>query len=118
MHNDGLVKAFVATTAVGQYLLVRATSGGAGLATAATDPLIGVCDSPKGAAQGEAMDVVLSDIAQVRYGGTVAAGDLLTSDAQGRAIATTTAGQRVVGIALVAGAVDDIGSVLLNQGAV
>jgi len=55
-----------------------------------------------------------SCVAPVEYGGTVAAGDALTSDSAGRAIATTTEGDSCIGWALQAGTVNIIGSVIVH----
>lgn len=56
------------------------------------------------------------NIADIEYGGAVTRGDRLTADAQGRAIAATTAGQRTGGIAEVSGVLGDIGSVIVTPG--
>ena len=56
---------------------------------------------------------------EVEYGGTVAAGDLLTSDAQGRAVIASPASgtnARIVGIAEYSGALGDIGVIDLSLG--
>lgn len=50
------------------------------------------------------------------YGGTVAAGDPVSSDATGRAVTTVGATTKIIGRALVAGVVGDIGDVLLEAG--
>lgn len=62
--------------------------------------------------------MVFSGIAEVEYGGNVTRGDLLTSDANGKAIATTTAGNRIIGIAMASGVSGDIGLALINPGSV
>lgn len=54
------------------------------------------------------------NIADIEYGGVVTRGDALTSDAQGRAIATTTAGNRCGGFAEVSGVAGDIGSCIVT----
>ncbi len=68
---------------------------------------------------GDRIDVVRTGIAEVEYGGTIAAGDLLMSDASGRAIvAAAAAGSNVrfMGVAEVAGVIGDIGSLMLEPG--
>ena len=82
-------------------------------AAAATDPSLGVLEAFPYAA-GEPCTVCISGIVEVVYGGTVAAGDPLTSDASGRAIKATVAGQRCVGIAQRAGTIDQIGLVQVS----
>lgn len=121
MRNPGLQKSYSAEGAIGAYRIVKfgAADGGVLQAAAATDKLIGVIDRIPAAASGDRVDVIRSGIAEVEYGGTVAAGDLLTADASGRAIvATAAAGSnvRVIGVAEVAGVVSDIGSMLIDPG--
>ena len=67
------------------------------------------------AAAGKPVDVIRSGIAPVEYGGNVAKGAPLTSDAQGRAV-TAAAGNRIAGFAEVAGVLGDIGAVHLAPG--
>ena len=55
-------------------------------------------------------------VAEVVYGGNVESGDLLTSNASGRAVATTSQTHRIVGIAMIDGAANDIGEVLIAPG--
>lgn len=120
MTTPGLIKAFTVAAALGARLLVKptATAGQVAAAVASTDAIIGVSGRLPGAV-GEHVDVILGGIAEVVYGGTIAAGDLLTSDASGRAIAAAPGAgvnARVAGIALVAGVVGDIGTILLSPG--
>lgn len=77
-------------------------------ATAATDPIAGVVDMGATAA-GQMVDVAYGDIFEVTAGGAFAAGDPLTANAAGRAVAAAKiAGQvvRVIGVARVAAAAD------------
>ncbi len=135
MHNPGLVKTFLADGAIAARRIVKAGSaaGEVAQATAVTEALIGVCVQPGGAADGGRCDICLSGVAEVDYGGNVAVGDFLTSDADGKAVAVTrhthtenTAGsytqnaataaaaaRRSIGMAMVAGVSGDVGSVLL-----
>ena len=89
---------------------------------AAADLVIGVSDTmtiTSTVATGERLDVILSGIAPIVYGGTVTRGQLLISDSSGRAItATATAGSnvRTAGVAMVSGVVGDVGAILLSPG--
>ena len=69
------------------------------------------------AAIGEPCDVHLYGVAEVEYGGNVARGDYLTSDATGRAIAAAPAAgvnAAIIGQALVSGVAGDIGVTVLH----
>lgn len=121
MRNQGLVKTFNTGAAVPRSRIVKfgADERTVVVGAAAADALIGVSDDVPAPATGDVVDVVLSGVATVEYGGTVAAGALLTSDATGRAItATAAAGSniRFIGVAMVAGVVGDLGAVLLSPG--
>lgn len=108
---------YVAATAIAAFRIAAhaATDGEVALATAASAPLMGVNDSVAPEA-GERVDIVKSGLADIEYGGTVAKGDPLTSDAQGRAVAASTAGTRIIGFAEVAGVLGDIGLVDIAPG--
>ena len=104
----------LASAAIAAHRIV--TAGGAQAAAAAAKS-IGVSGS-RAVASGETVEVAVAGIAPVEYGGNVALGDLLTSDANGKAVVTATAGHRIVGAAMVAGVDGDIGEVLLSPGSV
>lgn len=121
MRNHGLIKNYTAEAAIGAYRIVKfgAADGGVLIATAAGDKIVGVNDRMAAAAAGDRIDVVRTGIAEVEYGAAVAAGDLLMSDASGRAIvaaAAAGANVRTIGVAEVAGVLGDIGSVHLAPG--
>lgn len=75
--------------------------------TGPTDKIIGTADSLDKVA-GEMVDCAVGDVHEVRLGGTVTRGDALTSDANAKAVATTTVGHRVIGFAEVSGVADDV----------
>ena len=75
--------------------------------TAATDFNIGSADGLD-KASGELVDVGVGDVHEVRLGGTVVRGASLTSDANGKAVSTTTIGHRCIGYAEVSGVLDDV----------
>lgn len=112
--NVGLVKTFIAAGVIAERRIVKfGSSDTAALqATAGTEKFSGVVGLPKSvtAAEGEPVDVILSGIADVDYGGNVTRGDTLTADANGRAVVATS-GNSVIGIAQVSGVAGDIGSV-------
>lgn len=115
---------FLAYTAGGAIAANRFVKFGANdrtmlQAAAATDAIVGVSDLA--VASGETVDVCQTGIFPVVYGGTVARGDLLTSDSSGRAItAAPGAGvnHRIGGVAMESGVVGDLGSVRLSPGSI
>lgn len=118
MANPTLNKNYTAETAVKKNrIVIGGTSAGSVIqASAATDSAMGV-SLELDAAAGERVDVVRTGIADVEYGGTVAVGDLLTSDSDGCAVvAAPAAGAnvRIIGIAEYAGLDGDIGAVLIS----
>ena len=87
-------------------------------ATAVTEGLIGVFQHATDAAE-ETVRLMLTGITRVELGGTVAAGDRATSDANAKAVkAAPTAGvnNSTVGMFLGAGVVGDIVPMLLGPG--
>ncbi|MEC4804764.1 MAG: DUF2190 family protein [Jaaginema sp. PMC 1079.18] len=116
-RTPGLIKNYIAEAAIGKHRIVKfgTDDDHVILGAAATDKLIGVTTEVPADAD-ERCDVIRSGIAPVYFGGIVAAGDLLTTDANGAAIATTTASNRIIGMAEVAGVSGDLGSVCLSPG--
>lgn len=119
IRHEGLARTYKATAVVNPHRIVKLASENTALqAAAATDLLIGVSDSLGADAIGDAFDVILDGVASVVYGGNVSVGQLLTADASGKAVAaapTAGANARVIGVAMIAGVADDIGSVLISQ---
>lgn len=123
-RTEGLIKKLVAeTAAVADGLLIKfGTTDDLGtFATAATDNFFGVSKvlgdpASETAAVGEELEVVLSGIAEVRIAGTVTRGDFITSNSVGRGIATTTAGNNYIGMAMRSGVSGDFIPVLIAQG--
>lgn len=114
MHSPTLTKTFRANVDIGPRRLVFLSADGeVGLAAAGASLVMGVSDVV-GAAAGGSIDVHLGGTCEVLYGGNIARGGDLTATADGKAVATTTAGNRVVGTALVSGVDGDIGVVLLG----
>lgn len=109
MGTMNTFRSYTAQAAVEGFRIVKPGSADmtAIKATAATDLLLGTADSLD-KATGELVDMYVSPLGEVRLGGTVARGAALTSDANGKAVATTTVGHRVIGYAEVSGVVDDV----------
>lgn len=110
-------KSFVATAAISAKHLVKftANAGEVAPATAATDKLAGVADLGA-TVSGEMVDVAIGGMDEVVAGGNIAAGDKLTSDANGKAVVATFAAgvtTHVVGVALAPGVDGDLISYLV-----
>jgi hypothetical protein len=95
------------------YLAKIASDGDLELASAATDSVIGVVT--EGAVADKPATVQFGGIAKVICGGSITAGNRLTSDGDGKAVATSSAGNRVFGIALESGSANEIIPVLLKD---
>lgn len=78
---------FKATATIAPFTIVKGGSnaGEAAPATAATDKVLGVADSI-GQSAGNMVDVAIEGVHKVVAGAAFDAGDMLVSDAQGRAI--------------------------------
>lgn len=93
MTLNKLVKTYIASGAIAHRRQVKlgAADGVVIQAAAATDAIIGVTDHPGGVADGERVDVVLLGITDLEFGGTIARGAFVTSDASGRGVAAAPA---------------------------
>ena len=115
------VASFEAGEAVAtKYLLARVDTSGpneVAIADAVTEVPVGVFLTTADAA-GDAVPVVISGIAKVLCGDTVAKGDKLTAESGGRAVPSTTDEDNVWGTALEAGDDGDIIPMLVTPGAV
>ncbi|WP_337846245.1 capsid cement protein [Sphingomonas sp.] len=111
MSIPKLIRSFEASADVDPYRIVRFSDASASSkiaeATAATQAIFGTTGK-LGGATGDMVDVTLSGLGDVQLGGTVTAGAWLTSDADGKAIAATLAGQRLIGQAHAPGVADDV----------
>lgn len=121
MRNEGLTKNFNAGAAIARFRIVKFGTSDTEVvqADAVGDALIGIADSLGADAAGEPVDVIMGGIAEVEFGGTITRGDLLTTDADGRAVAAAPASganNSVIGRAAVSGVSGDIGSVILAPG--
>lgn len=105
------------TAKLGHLVKHSAVQRRVSLNAAATTPSIGVlCDVGKADAAGKGVTVRHLGIAKVKAGGTIAAGDKITSDANGKGIVTTTAGHHYIGFAKTAAVADDLFAVHIQPG--
>lgn len=120
MANVILNRAGTAEGAIAAYRIVKpgVADGGYLQAAAATDFLMGVCESV-GPASGERLDVIKAGIADVEFGGTVTRGGPVTADANGKAVAAAPgagANVRIIGFAEVSAVAGDIAPVWIEPG--
>lgn len=114
-----LIKSYVAAGAVAPYRVVSFTSndGEVAQASAAAQPLCGVTGQLGADVAGDRIDVTKVGRAEVEFGDDVNAGDPLTVDAQGRAIAAAPASGvtvRVIGHAEQSAQQGDVADFLIN----
>lgn len=106
------------TGGLSENLIVRAATGKkAAKASGATAALIGV--ALYDVAAGQTGTIQTHGVARVKLGGTVAAGDPITSDANGQGVAAAPAvgvNAYIVGVALEAGVSGDLIDVLIAPG--
>lgn len=116
LSDPTLIKNYKAGGAITKFRIVKHSADGTVVqAAAATDALLGVLGEID-AASADHVDVVLTGIAEVEYGGNVTRGALLTADADGKAVAAAPAAganNRIIGEAMESGVSGDIGSVLI-----
>lgn len=120
MASTLLNRNYTAGAAIAAFRIVKpgAADGEVVQAAAATDALMGVCESV-GPASGERCDIVKVGIADVEFGGTVARGAPVTADANGKAVAAAPAAGsnvRIIGFAEVSAVAGDIAPVLIAPG--
>ncbi len=90
--------------AIASKRIVTATASGVAQASADNAGLVGV--AMQDAADEGGVDVAVSGIVEVTAGGTIDAADLLTADANGKAVKASY-GDRIVGVAMTGGSADD-----------
>jgi hypothetical protein len=120
MRNEGLIKNFTAQGAIPAYRIAKfgSADGTVVAAAAVSDLLLGVSTRVPADAAGDRVDIVLSGIAEVEYGGNVTRGAKLTANASGAAVAAAPsagANNQIIGIAMVSGVAGDIGAVMISQ---
>lgn len=115
-HTIGLTKTFEAAAdySAKQYFIVWVANGVATLADDADQPgesIMGAIMNKPQAAAGAAVEVAMphgGGTAKVKCGGSVSAGDQLTTDSAGKAVTTTTSDDYVFGLALQDGDANDV----------
>lgn len=122
MSNPLLNKQYVAEAAINIHRIVQfgSTDDFVIQGAAVGNSLIGVCNfvAPT---LGERVDIIHAGIAEVRLGGSVTRGGLITTDATGQGVAAAPAAgvnNSVIGRALMSGVSGDIIKVLVNPGSV
>lgn len=117
--NESSVRSFPCAVALGAGVAVKFAAGLIVAATAGTDKIIGVTDVANDAGQDAQVRLRSgSGTAIGRAGGTVAVADYVTATTAGELIATTTAGNEIVGCALETAADDGFFEMLLWTGTV
>jgi Uncharacterized conserved protein (DUF2190) len=114
------VLTFKADAAIPMGCVVKAGSDNAHVAKSvlATNKNIGIAQNAATILDDKVEVALTGGGAKGLAGGTIAFGDLLTSDANGALVATTTAGDRIVGIAMDAAVAGDLFSVEVSVGSV
>ncbi|GJD93365.1 hypothetical protein [Methylobacterium iners] len=124
--QDGFYKSHAITADIAGFLLAAFADPSNGdrvaLMTGPGQPVAGVTDSVGGTAAHGLVDLQLTQVADLRFGGVVAAGDPITADAFGRGVKAVkpAAGSVVwcIGTARGPGLADDIGKVLISPFAI
>lgn len=117
-HNLRFAKSFNAGGALAANSIAKVGANDYGVlpAAAATDKLLGITTEIP-ATSGERVDVALLGVADLKLGGTVTRGDLITSDASSNGVTSAPAAgvnHRIVGVAQVSGVSGDLIPVLLS----
>lgn len=116
--GEPLIKGFRAGAAIGRHTLVAFNDDGDVVAANSATVKIAGVSSEVDCASGCLCDVVLSGLYEVRAGADVAAGDLLTSDARGRAVPLPSGNtkKRIAGLALGPAAINEFVPVAIAPG--
>ncbi|PCJ57857.1 MAG: DUF2190 domain-containing protein [Rhodospirillaceae bacterium] len=120
MGTPTLTKNFIAEAAITKRRIVKfgTADGQVVQGAAVTDALFGV-SADLDAAINERIDVHVAGIVEVEIGAAVTRGDLLTADANGKAVAAAPAAgvnNNIIGHAMVSAVDGDIADVLLAPG--
>ena len=115
MNGIGLVKNFTTNGAIAKFRIAGFGAAEGETAQATGDqPYLGVSAVRGAAASGDRIDICMDEIRDIEFGGNVAYGDWLTSDADGKAITAAPvadAQMNVIGRAMTGGVDGSIGQV-------
>lgn len=100
MRNHMFVKTLLAGAAIAAHRIVMIGAADNTVIQATAGKGFGVADALGFATTNDGVDVILAGIAEIEYGGNVALGDMLTADADGKAVKVSDSGFKV---ALIAG---------------
>jgi hypothetical protein len=118
MNIAEMTKTFIAGAAITKRRIVKfgADAGHVIPAAAATDALIGI-STDIDTAINDPCDVYVDDgIVYVDAGAAIVAGAFVTADTNGKAVASSVTGERIIGMAMTAAAADgDVIEVLLSH---
>ncbi len=120
MSNPLLIKNYDSATGIAKNRIVTVDYGATAPEVAQSEDqdgeLLGV--SLLDSVEGDRVDIVIQGIADVEYGSSVTIGQLLTADADGKAIPVIPSAlddRRIIGLALAPGVAGDIGSMLISH---
>lgn len=111
-----VVLAFLADAAVAKGKVVKSGTDSKHVAVAAlaSDKSFGLQQNVTSAAE-DVAEVAVAGGAKGLAGGTIAVGDFVAADSNGALVATTTANDRCIGIAMEGAVANDLFSVLISQ---
>jgi hypothetical protein len=124
MASQILLRGLIADATIPAYSLVKFGTDNKHVAvtSAVADKVIGIYSNPVDAAAGDPVDITVIGIDRVRAGAAFSPGDLLTTDASGRAVTAAPAAgvnNRVIGYAFSdASAANDVSEVFITPGSV
>lgn len=110
-HTLSLVAA--ADLSAKQFCGVTVNSNGQAATADADDQVVGILQNKP--ASGQAATVAYGGVSKAICGGSVTAGNRVTTNASGQIVAATTAGDSVIGVALQTGATGDVIAVLIRS---
>ncbi len=117
-YSEPRILTYKAAAAQAAYTAVKAGTDRAhvAIASAKTDKQIGIAQSAPTAADDPIEVAVMGGGAKAKLGGSVSMGDLLSATTDGTLIATTTAADRWIAVAMEDGVTDDVIGVEIQAG--